>query len=135
MEIIGRCTLRSHPYYSHLKIVDEDFTVVKAGWSLTIEAGTVSDGASIPWPFNKLLPRLHPNYLTAAIIHDALTGQFNQGMLAVVKNKRGIERTLTWKESAVWFREALKMNPNNSKVIRRVFYHAVMLKKRFKNLF
>jgi hypothetical protein len=85
--------------------------------------------------FNKLLPRLHPNYLTAAIIHDALTGQFNQGMLAVVKNKRGIERTLTWKESAVWFREALKMNPNNSKVIRRVFYHAVMLKKRFKNLF
>lgn len=126
MYIEGECKLADHPTDAKLKVVVKQFTAVKNGWSLLVLAGTCTDGASIPWPFTIWLDKYDQDYIVAAVIHDTLVGQF--GAPAMVYAESGQGRVLSWKEAAVWFRAAMKAD--NDKLIRRVFYHAVMLWKR-----
>ncbi|MAG76554.1 MAG: hypothetical protein CL811_07320 [Colwelliaceae bacterium] len=127
MKIIGQPTLESHPEKPGLFVVKKGFRAVRGNWTLRIEPGLVINGASIPPPFCLFLDRLHPDYNRPSIIHDALVGEF--GLKAFITDKYGTKRRLTWKEAAVWFREAMKAE-GAPKVKRRLFYHAVMLKKR-----
>jgi len=108
-------------------IVTKGFTVIKGNDTLEIKEGLIVNGASIPKPFTLFFDRFHPHYNRPSIIHDALVGEF--GAKAMVKNSNGTKRELTWKEAAVWMREAIKEEGGN-KLLRRVFYHAVMMKKR-----
>jgi hypothetical protein len=133
MYIDGLCILVKDPAFPELKLVKETFTATKNGWSITIEKGTQTDGASIPWPFTIWLDKYDEDYITAAVVHDALVGQFTKPV--PVFDDRGKERILTWKEAAVWLRAIMKADQDNNKLIRRVFYHSVMLYKRFHNLF
>ena len=128
MIIKGECVLIPHNFDRSLMIVANDFSVAKGAWVGIIKAGSVINGASIPFPFTLWLDKYDPDYIIAAVIHDCLCGEHAKPIK--VADSLGNERQLTWKESAVWFREAMKLNRGNHKLIRRVFYHAVMLVKR-----
>lgn len=133
MKITGKCVLIPSQTNPGLAIVRNGFSVTKNGWTASIHDGLVTDGASIPWPFTIWLDKFDEDYILAAVVHDALVGQYNNPIL--VEDDRGRTRRLTWKEAAVWFRELMKADKDNGKFIRRVFYHAVMFKKRFRHLF
>lgn len=128
MKIIGEPTTSYHPDKPGWFVVDHGFRVIRGNWTLIIQPGLVINGASIPKPFSLFIDRFHPHYNRPTIIHDALVGEF--GEKAKVINHKGEEVELDWKEAAVWFREAMKEEGAN-KLLRRVFYHSVMLKKRF----
>jgi len=110
-------------------VITKGFKAIRGNDTLMIEEGLIINGASIPKPFTLFLDRFHPYYNRPSIIHDALVGEF--GDKSKVVNTQGEERELSWKESAVWFREAMKEEGAN-KLMRRVFYHAVMSKKRLR---
>ena len=129
MKIIGHPSIDPHPTEPNQFIVSVGFKAIRGDWTLTIEPGLIINGASIPKPFTLFLDRFHPNYNRPSIIHDALVGEF--GKKVMVRHSCGTKRYLSWKEAAVWFREAMKYEGAN-KLMRRVFYHAVMLKKRLK---
>lgn len=126
--IVGECILMDHPYDPKLKVVVKDFDVIWGRLRITIRAGTVTDGASIPWPFTIWLDRYDEDYITAATTHDVVCGQYGPRQPMLLPN--GTQVILSWKQGAVLFRELLKIDKDNRKVVRRVFYHAVMLKKR-----
>jgi len=104
-------------------VITKGFKAIRGNWTIEIEEGLIINGASIPKPFTLFLDRFHPHYNRPSIIHDALVGEF--GDKAKVKHTNGTERELSWKEAAVWFREAIKEEGGN-KLLRRVYYHAVM---------
>ena len=131
----GRLNIIPYPIKKmHLKIQATELKVARDNWAVTIPAGFVFNGASIPWPFNIWLDPYNEDWLLASLIHDALIGE--RGKRIPVNSVGGLTRILTWKEGASWFRDILKMDvdedgeKDNGKVIRRIFYHAVMLKSR-----
>ena len=131
IRIVGECRLERHPYRRGISLVIEDFEVKKGGWTLKVKSGARTDGASIPFPFSLFLDKYDKDYITAAVAHDCLVGQFSDFPQTVVDSV-GNARTLTWKESAIWMREIMKADPDNNERIRRIFYQAVMLKKRLR---
>ena len=72
----------------------------------------------------------------ACVAHDLLCGEF--GPRQPVVNAIGEERVLTWKEGASWFRDLMRVDLNgdgkkdNRKLVRKTFYHSVMLKRRLR---
>jgi len=128
VKIIGHPMITTHNKPNQF-IITKGFTAIRGNDTLEIEKGLIINGASIPKPFTLFLDRFHPHYNRPSIIHDALVGEFCAK--SKVMSINGTERELTWKESAVWFREAIKEEGGN-KLLRRVFYHVVMLKKRLR---
>lgn len=126
MLIIGHPSLTTNNKPNQF-IVERGFKAIRGNWTLTIEPGLIINGASIPKPFTLIFDRFDPRYNRPSIIHDALVGEFCDKVK--VTNSQGHSREVSWKEAAVWFREAIKEEGGN-KLLRRVFYHAVMLKKR-----
>ncbi len=133
MDFIGFPTYRNHPKKPSRFIIADGFIAKRMDETLAVNSGTIVNGASIPVPFNLIFPRWHPHYNRPAALHDALVGEFNQPM-AKVKNVDGSEYTLTWKESAVWFRDAMAAE-GAPKYKRWIFYHCVMRFKDFQRLF
>jgi hypothetical protein len=130
----GHLNVAPHPTNKKLLIQQTELVMQRGNWFVTIPAGFVFNGASIPWPFSIWLDPHNEDWLLAALIHDALIGE--RGKRISVISVGGIDRILTWKEGASWFRDILKMDydedgeRDNRKIIRRTFYHAVMLKSR-----
>lgn len=124
MEFSGFPEYKNHPKEPSRFIVTEGFAATNGSEKLTVSPGTVVNGASIPAPFNILIPRWHPHYNRPAAMHDALVGEFGQDK-AMVENDAGTQYTLTWKEAAVWFRDAMEAE-GAPKFKRWLFYHSVM---------
>ena len=128
--------LNTVPYGNSKKLLMQqtELKLRRGNWFVTIPAGFIFNGASIPWPFSIWLDPHNEDWLLAALIHDALIGE--RGKRIPVISVGGLIRTLTWKEGASWFRDILKMDADddgekdNRKLVRRVFYHTVMLKSR-----
>lgn len=128
MIMAGSCLLKEVNGSARLMQVVNKFTITNGAYSVTIKEGAVTDGATIPWPFTFWFDPFDEDYIIASVVHDCLIGQFGAPYLVV-----GIEggtKQLTWKEAAVWCRELMKLNKGNHKIIRRLFYHSIMLKKR-----
>ena len=136
MRVEGRCRLIAHPCDTELRVVAEEFTVYKGQESFTVLPGKVVNGASIPRIFCFLLrlDRYDKSYILAATVHDLLCGE--RGDPECVIRADGYERTLSWKEAAVWMRELMRLDldgdgeKDNSKLTRRVFYQMVMIRLR-----
>lgn len=96
-----------------------------------IPAGSLWNGATIPWLFHLIFNPYDPRYHMATMMHDALVGEKGQPKAMAMIN--GVERELSWRESAKWFKLAMKVEPTYktaTKIHRELFYQAVMLKKR-----
>lgn len=128
MTVTGNTNLISHAIYSDRMINESEFTVRRGDWVCTIPACSTTDGASIPKMFQFIWKPFNPDYAWKALVHDLLCGQFSDRIY--VYNATGAKRQLTWKEAAVWFRDLMKHEDSNNKLTRRLFYHAIMSKKR-----
>ena len=128
MKIIGSTVLTVHPIRSNIRFNIHEFKVIRNGWTATIEPNSITDGASVPWPFSLIWKPFNSDYSWKALVHDELCGQFKDPIF--VANKNGVERQLSWKEAASWFRDLMQMGHSNRKIRRRLFYHAIMMKKR-----
>ena len=42
------------------------------GIDFPVPAGFIFDGASVPWPLTLFIPRHHPKYIRATLLHDYL---------------------------------------------------------------
>lgn len=121
MKISGWPSLSPHKTKPTRFVIEAGFKAEKNGWIVEILPGDETNGTTyLPWL------RFHPCITRAIILHDELVGEFGEKR----KAKRGYEeRELTWKESAVWLREAID-HDHGSKLMKWAFYHAVMMKKR-----
>ncbi len=133
MEFNGFPKYQNHPKKPSRFIVTDGFSVNRLNETLVVKEGTIVNGASIPAPLNLIFPRWHPHYNRPSALHDALVGEFGQP-LAMVKNEEGVEYTLTWKEAAVWFRDAME-EEGAPKFKRWLFYHSVMRYKDIQRFF
>lgn len=133
MEFEGFPEYKNHPMKPSRFIVTVGFSVINGEERLEVKPGTVVNGASIPFPFSAMLPRWHPHYNRPAAMHDALVGEFGYEK-AMVVNSEGTEYFLSWKESAIWFREA--MEAEGAPPFKAwVFYRSVMAWKQVQGLF
>jgi len=133
MKITGNPLFKKHPKNKKLSIVVDGFFAVRGGWQCSINSDDVTNFASIPWPFRYLLDHDDKEVIRAATMHDMLVGEFGPKRMVFHQNT-GAVRELTWKEAAVWFREALR-HDGVDKLRRRLFYRAVMAWKHIKKLF
>lgn len=95
-----------------------------------IPDGTITNGASIPAIFRFLFDPFDPEYFKAAVVHDALVGEFT-GPVRYHDIIDGDSGYMDWKEAAQFFRELMKSS-NSPKWKRHLFYHAVMIPKRLR---
>lgn len=128
MIVIGDTTLIHHNIYEDLMMNASEFKVIRGKWTAIIKKGSPTDGATIPFPFRLIWKPYNPNYAWKALCHDCWCGQFGDPFY--VTNEKGDKRQLDWKEAAVWFRDLMKHEDSNNKFTRRLFYHAILLKKR-----
>ena len=134
VETVDAAKLLPHPTNKKLKVTASELIARRGPWYITIPAGTPTNGATIPWPINKWLRPYDEDYKYATLVHDCLVGEFTDRM--PITSVGGLQRVLSWKESAVWMREMMRVDYNgdgkrdNSKFIRKLFYHSVMLYKR-----
>jgi len=108
--------------------ITKGFTVYHNNEMLVIPAGVLINGATIPKFLTWILDPFHKEYFIPSIAHDCLVGEFDT-TIPLVDITTGKRRYLTWKESSVFFREMMKIS-GAGKFKQRLFYHAVMLKKR-----
>lgn len=155
---LGEPVFKFHPSKKRYFIVYKPFEFhINELEYCVIPTGSIVNGASIPWIFRCIFDLFDPRYNLASVLHDALVGEGGQPKV-IVKIDGGY-RSLTWKESAVWFRTAMRVCTQNFKnndtayqeynssselknrfrkniidksdsVMIFLFYQAVMLKKR-----
>ncbi|MFV0408824.1 MAG: DUF1353 domain-containing protein [Paracoccus sp. (in: a-proteobacteria)] len=126
--------------YSKLKnglyVTEREFTFYlddrKTGEHLTVKAGTLFNGASIPKKLSKLFgwnPIDH-RWLQATVVHDVLVGELCHPLTT------STGRLLHWVEAADWFDAALRVKRSQydscPKLNRILFVHAVKLYGFFK---
>ena len=128
MIITGNTNLIPHNLYSGRMMNAEEFTVRRGDWYCVIPKNSETDGASIPKIFQFIWKPFDKDYGWKALCHDLWCGQFVDRIY--VYNNNGDKRKLTWKEAAVWFRDLMKHEDSNNKLTRRLFYQAIMVKKR-----
>ena len=115
--------LKWHKRKDGLGVVDEafDFWYERRGrrYTVHVPAGTVFNGASIPWPIRKLFgfDPLNPRWLKACIVHDVLVGEF--GQLAYVVDDLGFLHQPNWFDAATIFDRALKVKSEGLSNSRR----------------
>jgi len=77
----GPLSIREDRVDSDLWALLEPLAFVTAGGAtLTVPAGFVSDGASIPWPFSVGFPHWAPRYRRPSVLHDYLRRLINDGI-------------------------------------------------------
>jgi len=102
------------------------------GAYIEVCVGALTNGASVPWLLTFIYPRWHPFYALAAALHDALVGEHGQ-VKAMLYVPGEAPREVSWDDAALIFKEAMKYGKAPHRT-RSLFYHAVMLNKRFKRL-
>lgn len=124
----GKVLLRPHPTRPGFFMLVEPLEFwVNQHSMVIILSGTLVNGASIPWIAQLIYKPFHPDYMMSSILHDACVGE--GGQRRAVGRINGLNRVLSWRESAKWFRLAMKAE-GCSFIKRHIFYQAVMLKKR-----
>lgn len=82
-EFTGPLAIREHDVDSDVWSLLEDLNyevgVEGSGQFITVEAGFVSDGASIPWPFSIVFPHWAPRYRRPSVLHDKLRRMIDAG--------------------------------------------------------
>lgn len=126
---VGEPEFKLHPYKPKFLVTTNEFIFyLNADDFCVIPPGSIWNGASIPLFLQTIFPAINPRYNKASVFHDPACGEAQEPIKAYID---GEERVLTWKESAEWFREAMKCCSRKTKPWQRgLFYEAVMLKKR-----
>ena len=123
---------KAHPVKPGYFIISKGFIIFLGnGDYIDVSIGSEFNGASIPWVFTFFLNRFNTYYNRASAVHDALVGEGGQPRLEAFID--GQFRALKWDEAAKVFMLVMEYD-KTPKYLRKIFYEAVMLKKRPKRL-
>ena len=79
----------------------------RTGEYIELSRGALTNFATIPKVFKFIFPHDHNDYKMAAAFHDLLVNEFGQQIY--VMEFELIKHTPTWQESAMWFREMMRV--------------------------
>lgn len=128
---IGEPEYKIHPHKKGFLVISTGFIYKRAdGDFFEAKVGDATNGASVPWIFQLFFNRLDHRYSRSVDMHDILVGEGQRKGLATIN---GETRHLTWRESAKWLRDGM-LEEGSNKFLSILFYEAVMIKKRPKQL-
>jgi len=102
VKVDGDLQFKNHPEIQNLYVIVNDVTFTRHDEVFVLEAGSLTNFASIPYLLRWIFAYSHPHYSLAAAWHDKAVGEHDQEK-GVVTSKMGISRRLKWSEASWWF--------------------------------